>query len=81
MKNPVGFLLERCHWEFRVWRISTELMMVNHHLDFEFIGLSDFFTISWDEAGILADTRGEMVLRIVSAEQLLLVPQTILYWE
>ena len=71
----------RCHLVSRVWRIFTELMMVNHHLDFEFIGLSDFFTISWDEAGMLADTRVEMVLCTVSAEQLLLVPQTILYWE
>ena len=62
-RTQLVFSWMRCHLVSRVWRISTELMMVNHHLDFKFIGLSDFFTISWDEARILADTKVEIVLR------------------
>ena len=71
----------RCHSVSSVRRVPSELMMVNHHFDLEFRGLRDFLTVSWDEAAISAGRKDIIVLRIVSAEQLLLVPQTILNWE
>ena len=61
--------------------VTSELMMVNHYFDLVFRGLRDFLTVSCDEAAISVGRKDIIVLQIVSAEQLLLVPQTILNWE